>query len=92
MKMVDDNKLKLSDKISMSSIKNTNKKHITIKEVLYTFWFTVLDTLYKNTLIVDSISGLITLNDTLYSTVKSKDILMKLPIVFSTLFLHRYNV
>ena len=87
MKMVDDNKLKLSDKISKYlPLKNTNKKHITIKEVLshqsgLQSWIPF----YKNTLIIDSVSGLITLNDTLYSNIKSKEYPHE---VADSLFLH----
>ncbi len=87
MKMVDEKKLKLSHKISKHlPLNNTNKKNITFKEVLshqsgLQSWIPF----YKNTLIIDSLSGLSALNDTLYNSYKTK----KYPYeVADSLFLH----
>ena len=87
MKMVDEKKLKLSHKLSKYlPLNNTNKKHITFKDVLaHQSGLQAWIPFYKNTLIIDSLSGLSALDDTLYNSYKTK----KYPYeVADSLFLH----
>ena len=87
MKMVDDNKIDLDKKIGYYlNLENTNKDDLIIRDILaHQARLQPWIPFYKNTLVKDSLSGLMQLRDTLYDIKESKKFPYK---VAEGIFLH----